>query len=79
MAISVLMDDKKVISSGQHGFIKGKSCLVNQVAFYGETTTWRNKERAVDNVYSDFSKAFNTVFHNLLLTGSGIADWMSGQ
>lgn len=28
-------------------------------------TGWLNEGRAVDNVYLDFSKAFDTVFHNI--------------
>lgn len=60
-AISMHMADKKVISSSQHGFNKGKSYLTNLMAFYGETTTWMDEEKAVDIIFLDFSKAFDTV------------------
>ncbi|KAF4795794.1 hypothetical protein TURU_090066 [Turdus rufiventris] len=53
--------EKKVIRSSQHGFTKGKSCLTRLIDFYDETTTWMDEGRAVDIVYLDFSKAFDTV------------------
>jgi len=33
-AIIKQVEEKKVIRSSQHGFIKGKSCLTNLTAFY---------------------------------------------
>ncbi|KAJ7406533.1 hypothetical protein BTVI_65236 [Pitangus sulphuratus] len=66
-SISVHMKDKKLITIHQHGFTKGKSCLTNLIAFYDETTTWMDDERAVDVVYLSFSKAFDTVSHSMLV------------
>lgn len=48
------MDDKKVVRSSQHGFIKGKSCLTNLTAFSNETKTWMSEGRPADVVHSDF-------------------------
>lgn len=38
-SISKDLKDETVIKSRQHGFMKGKSCLTNLVAFYSEVTS----------------------------------------
>jgi len=72
------MEEKKVIRSSQHGFIKGKSCLTSLIAFYDGRTGCVDDGRVMDVVYLDFSKAFNTVSHNILLEKlrkCGLDEW----
>ena len=65
--ISRHMKDKKVMGSSQHGFTKGKSCLTDLRAFDDGMSGCVDEGRAVDVVYLDFQKAFNTLSHNILL------------
>ncbi|KAK4830270.1 hypothetical protein QYF61_009363 [Mycteria americana] len=58
---------KKVIRNSQHGFMKRKSCLTNLIALYDEVTRLVDEGRAAGIVYLDFSKAFDTGFHNILI------------
>jgi len=89
-AIIKQVEEKKVIRSSQHGFTKGKSRLTNLIAFYNGMTGWVDEGRAVDVVYLDFSKAFDTVSHNILIgkfrkcgldewTVRWIENWLNGR
>ena len=67
-----------IIRNSQHGFTKGKSCLTNLIAFYNDMTGWIDEGRAVDVVYLEFSKAFDTVSHDIFLgklRKCGLDEW----
>ncbi|KAK4833083.1 LOW QUALITY PROTEIN: hypothetical protein QYF61_027745 [Mycteria americana] len=66
-AITQHIEDNQGIKSSQHGFRKGRSCLTNLISFYDKVTHLVDEGKAVDVVYLDFSKAFDTVSHSILL------------
>ncbi|KAK4830924.1 hypothetical protein QYF61_014297 [Mycteria americana] len=49
------------------GLQRGKSCLINPLAYYDKMTGLVDDGRAVDVVYLDSSKAFETLSHNTLI------------
>ncbi|KAK4806794.1 hypothetical protein QYF61_005590 [Mycteria americana] len=78
------------IRPSQHGFMKGRSCLTNLISFYDKVTHLVDEEKAVDVVYLDFTKAFDTVSHSILLeklaahgldgcTLRWVKNWLDGQ
>ena len=61
------IQDNQMTRPSQHGFVKGRSCLTNLISFYDKMTHLVNEGKAVDVVYMDFSKAFDTISHSILL------------
>ncbi|KAK0682480.1 LIN1 transcriptase, partial [Pygoscelis papua] len=66
-ALTRQVRDNQGIRPSQHGFMKGRSCLTNLISFYDQVTRLVDEGKAVDVVYLDFSKAFDTVSHSILL------------
>ncbi|PKU45456.1 rna-directed dna polymerase from mobile element jockey-like [Limosa lapponica baueri] len=66
-AITQHMKDTQAIRPSQHGFMRGRSCLTNLISFYDKVTRLVDEGKAVDVVCLDFSKAFDTVSHSILL------------
>ena len=61
------VQDNWGIRPSQHGFMKGRSCLTNLISFYDLVARLVDEGKAVDVVYLDFSKAFDTVSNSILL------------
>jgi len=59
--------DNQWFRPSHQGFMKGRSCLTNLISFYDQMTHLVDEEKAVDVVYLDFSKVFETVPHSILL------------
>ncbi|GAB0203973.1 mitochondrial enolase superfamily member 1 [Grus japonensis] len=66
-AITWHVQDNQGIRPSQHGFMKGRSCLTNLISFYDKVTCLVGGGKAVDVVYLDFTKAFDTISHSILL------------
>lgn len=61
------MEEKEVIWDNKLGFTKDRFCLINLLTFYDGITESLDKGRATDAIYLDFTKAFDTLPHNILL------------
>ncbi|RMC06346.1 hypothetical protein DUI87_15778 [Hirundo rustica rustica] len=66
-AITQDLQDGQGIRPSQHGFRRGTLCLTNLISFYDQVTHLVDAGRAVDVVYLDFNRAFDTVSHSTLL------------
>ena len=66
-ALTGHVKDNPGIRPSQHRFMKGRSCLTSLISFYDQVTQLADEGKAVDVVYLDFSKAFGTVPHSILL------------
>eukprot|EP00061_Rhincodon_typus_P004431 g22557.t1 len=55
------------IRDSQHGFVHGKTCLINSIVFSEEVTKRIDEDRMEDMIYMDFSKAFDKIPHARLV------------
>lgn len=67
--ISFYINNK--INSSQHGFIKSKSTTTNLISYLNVIVPVIESQGQTDSIYFDFSKAFDLVPHNILLTKMG--------
>ena len=51
----------------QHGFVKGRSIVTQLVTVFHEISSILDGSEQVDMLYLDFSKAFDSVSHRLLI------------
>jgi hypothetical protein len=72
---SIIKDDimehlssNNLIKNSQHGFLPGRSCTTNLTIFLDTLTKITDKGKAADVFYLDFSKAFDKVPRERLLT-----------
>ena len=79
-----------MLRGNQHGFVRGRSCQTNLVAFYDQVTESLDASVTVDVVFLDFRKAFDTVSHPILVKKLGVcgvdayvvrwvANWLEGR
>lgn len=61
-----------LISPYQHGFVSGRSVATNLACFNHYVSTSFNGRGQVDAVYADFSKAFDTIDHGIVLSKLGM-------
>ena len=62
------IEDHKIVTDLQHGLRSGRSCETQLVTFQGIAQMHNKKGSQIDITVLDFSKAFDTVSHDGLLS-----------
>ena len=79
------LEDRKILTARQFGFVSGSSCTSNLLSFYSRVIEEvQERDGWVDGVYLDLKKAFDTVPHKRLLwkiahsggVGGKLLNWM---
>lgn len=72
-----------ILSPDQHAYLSGKSTVTNLVEYISTILAHMESRLQIDAVYTDFSKAFDTVPHQLLLSklrsygvGTNVVSWV---
>ena len=65
--ILFFLESNSLISSNQHGFRPGKSCITNLIETFDFLSEANKNKMPVDAIFLDFSKAFDTVPHRRLI------------
>lgn len=65
----------KVPVPSQHGFMRGRSCLTDQISFHCKVTCLVDEGNTLGIAYLDFSKTFDIVSYSSLT--EKLAVWMS--
>lgn len=63
------------IKPSHPGFTKGTCCLSNLISFCGKVTHLVDEGKAVDLLYLDLSKAFDTISHSIVLENLAARGW----
>ena len=88
-AVTAHLNQYSLLKSSQHGFVTHRSCLTNLLQYFETLSNLLDQGHSVDAFYLDFSKAFDRVPHQRLLsklkahgiTGpilTWIKSWLSG-
>ena len=77
------IEDNNILSSKQHGFRSGKSCLTQLLNHFDEILLGLLDNKDTDSIYLDYAKAFDKVDHRLLILklqrygyGEGLIKWI---
>lgn len=61
------LESKNLLNNNQYGFKKGRSTVLQLLKVLDEITLQIDRGEQIDMIYTDFSKAFDTVVHDKLL------------
>lgn len=75
MADELFMHFSHLISPNQHGFFKKRSTVTNLMAYTDKIQQCLEDGGQVDVIYTDFSKAFDKVNHQLIL--DKLVEWVA--